>query len=151
VRGGNVDDAAECARLHLGQREADRVEGGGKVDRENRIPFGQREFIDRGDVLDARVVDEHVDAAEFGERRSHHRLDRFRLAHVGAVVARFDAELAFEGGAQLLDFRSVAETVEDDIGAFARKGARDAQSDAARGARDQCRLVLELHCGFLVI
>ena len=41
---------------------------GGQVDRDDRVPALRRELLDRGGELDAGVVDEDVDPAEFGRR-----------------------------------------------------------------------------------
>ena len=50
--------------------------------RDDRVPLLGREVLDVGHVLDAGVVDEHVDAAELFFRKGHHGLDLGRLAHV---------------------------------------------------------------------
>src|SRR6478752_4930722 len=55
VCGSNIDDAAPFAFLHAGQCGADRVERGGQVDRNDRVPFLDREILDVRDVLDAGV------------------------------------------------------------------------------------------------
>ena len=64
VRRGDVDDAAPLARLHAGHDGAGRMECRGQIDGDDRVPFGRRERLDRLDVLDAGIVDEHVDLAE---------------------------------------------------------------------------------------
>ena len=51
-------------RFIAGNASADRVEGRGQVDGDDRIPFLGREFLDRRDVLDAGIVDQDVDGAE---------------------------------------------------------------------------------------
>ena len=78
--------------LHRRHREAGGVEGRGQVDGDDRVPFLGREVLDRRDVLDAGIVDEDVGPAELVGAALHHRLDRRRVGHVGAVVDR--AELA---------------------------------------------------------
>ena len=44
-----------------GDGGADGVEGGREIDREDRVPFLDREILDRRDELDAGVVDENVE------------------------------------------------------------------------------------------
>ena len=61
---GRVDDAAPLARLHARHRGADGMEGGRQVDGDDLVPFLDREILHRRDELDARIVDEDVDAAE---------------------------------------------------------------------------------------
>jgi hypothetical protein len=56
----------QCLRAFIRQRGADGVEGGGQVDRDDLVPFLDRELLDRRDELDAGIVDEDVDRAELG-------------------------------------------------------------------------------------
>ena len=90
-------------RLHRREREADRVERRRQVERQDRVPFVDRELVDRRDVLDAGVVDEDVDGAEFRERLAHHRLDR-RPAAKGrrrhSAPSRRDRRRAWRGASR---------------------------------------------------
>lgn len=56
------DDAAPTALLHAGHGSADGMEGGGEVDRDDRVPLLDRKLLDWRDVLDTGIVDEDVDA-----------------------------------------------------------------------------------------
>ena len=116
-----------------------------QVERQDRIPLGDREFVDRRHELDAGVVDQDVDRAEFLDRPAHHRLDRVLLRQVGAVVAHFHRVIGGQFRAELLDFARVAEAVEDDVGAARGERGGDAEADAARRSGDECRFA----CGHL--
>ena len=94
-------------------------------------------------MLDAGVVDENVDRAEFSERVADHLLDRFLLRQVRAVVAHGHAVLGRESGAKLFDGVGVAETVQHDVRAVGGKRGGDSQSDTAGRSGDQCRQSLE--------
>ena len=72
VRRGDVDDAAPFALLHAGHRGADGVERRREVDRDDRVPFLDREILDIGDMLDAGIVHQDVDRAEALFRRLDH-------------------------------------------------------------------------------
>ena len=76
----DVDDAAPVALLHLRQHRLDRVEVRRQVDRDHRVPALVRKLLDRRGVLDAGVVDEDVDRAEFARRRSDHVADLRRAS-----------------------------------------------------------------------
>jgi hypothetical protein len=90
-------------------------------------------------MLDAGVVDQDVDGAEFGLAGTHHGLDLGRPGHVGAVVADAPAQ---PGHVRLGAFH-VAEAVEQDVGALAGQLQGDAQANAAGGAGDKRCLAFE--------
>src|SRR3954466_10432296 len=76
------DDTAPTAPLHTWNGCTDRMEGGGQVDREYRVPLIDWKFLDWRDVLDARVINEHIDAAERLLGKRDHLGDFARLSHV---------------------------------------------------------------------
>ena len=137
VRRRDVDDPAPAlaavGRLHGRQRQPRRMERAAQVDGDHGVPFLDRKAFDSGDMLDAGVVDQNIDLAEFGRGEFHHRFDLGRPAHVGAVVGDLHAERGDFG------FRTfhVAKTVQDDIGALRGQGAGDAQADTAGRAGDE--------------
>ena len=108
-----------------------------QVDGDDRVPFVDGEILDVRHVLDAGIVDQHVDRAELLFRLRDHRVDLGRLGHVGARIDCLDAEFLLEPGAFFLDRGSVAEAVDDQIGAVLGHGAGDGQPDAGGGAGDQ--------------
>ena len=71
-----------------GTASARGVEGAGKVDGEDRVPFLDGKFLDRGDVLDAGIVDQDIDAAERILGFGHHAVDFGVVGHVGARYRR---------------------------------------------------------------
>jgi len=105
-----------------------------QVDRDDRLPFIGRELLDRGDELDAGIVDENVDRAEgpFAER--DHFRDLGGLAHVGRRIDRLDLEVGFDAGTLLLDVGRDAKSVDHNIRAGARERPHHCESDAAGGA-----------------
>ena len=71
----DVQDAAPAAGLHARQRAANGVEGRRQVERDDGVPAVDRELLDRGDMLDAGVVDQHVDADAGLGQAGEHRVD----------------------------------------------------------------------------
>ena len=88
-------------------------------------------------MLNAGVVDQQVDAAEFRQGLAHHRFDGFGPAHVGAVVAHLHVVKLGEFVLQPVDGAGLTETVEDDVRALRSQAARDAQTDARGRAGDE--------------
>jgi hypothetical protein len=123
--------------LHRRQRRARGVEGGGEIDGDDRVPLVDRELVDRRDMLDAGVVDQHVDRAEAVDRLAHHLGDRLGLQHVGAVVGHRDLVLRRQPRAQRLDLAGIAEAVQYDVRAFGSEARRDSEADAGRRSGHQ--------------
>jgi hypothetical protein len=82
-----VDDPAAPLRLHDRHGRLSGVEGRGQDDGDQRVPLLRREVLDGRDVLDARIVDQDVEAAEFAHRIVHQVGDLIGPGHVGAVIA----------------------------------------------------------------
>lgn len=116
-----------------------------QIDREDRVPLLARKVIDRCDILDAGVVDEHVHRAETLDRAPEHALDFLRLAHIGAVIDHRHIVLRLQPALQILDFLRITETVDDQVRALRAKPFRYAQADAAGRTGDQRCLALECH------
>jgi hypothetical protein len=133
---GDIDDAAPALRLHMRNGEARGVEGARQVDGDDRIPFLDRKFLDRRDELDARIVDEDIDAAELFCSRCHHAGDGCAIGHVGAVIDDLHIVQAGEFGADVFYLVGIAEAVEHHIGALRSEAARDAKTDATCRAGD---------------
>ena len=143
VRRGDVDDPAPAPPAHARQGGVDRVVVGREVDRQDRLPPGRRELLDRRHELDARVVDQDVERAEFRLGLAHHPGDLLALAHVGAVIAYLDVAARGQAGAQALDRRRLAEAVQGEVAAGLGERGRDAEPDAAGRAGHQGRFTLE--------
>jgi hypothetical protein len=62
------DDPTPVPREHLLQHRTSGQEYCGQVDRDDCIPALDWEFVHWRNMLDARVVDEHIDASEFARR-----------------------------------------------------------------------------------
>ena len=95
-------------------------------------------------MLQAGIVDEDVDAAEFGFHPREH------LAHLALVrdVGAIGVGPVVAAAPDLFDDRLclvfVADIVDDDVGAGMAEADRDAAADAGRGAGHQRLLSLEL-------
>src|SRR5690606_3659927 len=59
----DVDDAAEAALAHAGQHGAGQAGDADQHHLHQEVPLGDRELFQRGDVLQAGVVDQYVDRA----------------------------------------------------------------------------------------
>ena len=114
VDAGHVDDAAPVFGQHAGQGQAGGVEGAAHVDGDDGVPFFDREVLDPRHVLNARVVDQNVQAAEGGLRMLDHVLNLGGLAHVGTVVAHLHAQRGDLG----LGAFHVTKAIEHDVGAL---------------------------------
>jgi hypothetical protein len=93
-------------------------------------------------MLDAGVVDEHVDAA-VGVAALHQFLDLRRQGQVAAFEVNRDAAVGCELGPQPLDLGRVAESVQHDAAATGCQGAGNAQADAAGRTGDEREFALE--------
>ena len=136
MRRRRADDAAPFARLHAGNDGADRVEGCGEPDRDDGVPFVDREFLDRRDVLNARIVDQDVDRPGNLRGLADHGGDLGGLGHVGGIVECLDAELGFEAGPDLLDLVLVAEAVDHHVRLLGGERARHGEPDPGGRAGD---------------
>ena len=96
VARGVVDDAAEAAALHIGQRRAHQHHRRAHEDRHEAVPDLRRQFLDAGSArfgvgpdarhADAGIVDDGFDGAELGAGGGN-----------GALAARFSAEIGGNG------------------------------------------------------
>lgn len=75
---------ASFNRLHHG---ADAEKHPRQVDVDNALPLRERVVLQRADVDDARVVDQHVDAAELAQGGGHRRVPILGFGHVEVQVA----------------------------------------------------------------
>jgi len=94
-------------------------------------------------VLDAGIVDEDVEPAEFSQSRFDHLGDRVRLRHVGGGIVDANAVILGDAFACRLDLLRLAEAVQHHVGARAGQRARDAEPDAAGRAGDERDFALE--------
>src|SRR5947209_11118708 len=78
----DVDDVAAAAPLHNGDGRAAAVEDAEQVRLQNRAELFRRHLLDRLEEADARIIDQHVHAAELLDRVRNERLALFINAHV---------------------------------------------------------------------
>ena len=107
------------------------MKGRGEVEGEDQVPFGDREVLDGGDELRARIVDENIHPAELRGGFSHHRFDGLWLRQVSAREGGFYFMIPFDPGPKRFDFFRVTETVEDHIGTFGSQPGRNRLADPA--------------------
>ncbi|MNZ77545.1 hypothetical protein D3C78_960910 [compost metagenome] len=141
VHRGDIDDTPPVALTHARQRQPRAMEHRRQVQGDDLVPAFQRKLLDRRHMLDARIIDQDVDAAEglLGEREQCFYLGH--LAKVGRMVRSLHPMLRNLGQSRC----RVAETVEQDVGASAGQHLGDAQADAAGGTGDECSLAFEGH------
>ncbi len=108
------------------------VEHRGQIDRDHLVPVVGRIVGDRQrQAGDAGIVDQHIEAAERGDRVGHHALDLGALAHV--------AGLGGEAGdlfRQRIE-RSGVDVADEDFRAGGGKGAREFAADAGGAGGDE--------------
>ena len=121
----NVDDPAPVPLEHLRQHRTSGQEYCGQVDRDHGIPALDREFVHWRNMLDARVVDEHVDASELARRMLDQPRGSAGLERSAALKATRTPWVFGDLLAQLLDRCGIAEAVDHEIGARSGKRARD--------------------------
>ena len=108
---GHVDHPPPAACLHAPKGRTAQVPGGRHVDRHDLVVPIDREFLDRGDSLDAGVVHDDVDLPEPGRGRGHQIGNLRRVGHVGAVEGHGRTRLGLDRAAVRLDLRGVAKAV----------------------------------------
>ena len=126
----DVHDAAPAFRVHVRQRGAREVEGAEEHHADESLPGLDRELLDRRDVLQARVVHQDVDAAEFTDRARHERVAVRLLRRVRALEGT-----GREVGGDSLALLGV-QVREENAGALRGEIRRDRAADPARGAGD---------------
>ena len=113
-----VDDAAPFARLHARNGCPQGVKGRGQVDGQNLIPFLDGKFFDRCHILDAGIVDQNVERAEFGFRLMNHGRNFVRPGHIRCRIMTGHLEISLYFQPFGLNGRSLAKTIDDNIRAF---------------------------------
>jgi hypothetical protein len=141
--GGDIDDATEPVLAHRRQHSPSGVKRRGEIDREDRVPLLDRKLFERRDMLNAGIVDEHVEPAVLVERGSSHSRDGIRPGHVGRRIADRDSEFGGDLVARFGDLGGDTEAVEHDRGSSLRQRAGNPESDAAGRARDKRNLARE--------
>ena len=123
------------------------MEGRGQVDRDDRVPFVDGEFVDRADMLDACIV--HEDVA--GARLCDQRAALIALGHVGLDIPGGHAVIRRDLARQSVILVAVGEGVQDDIRPCLGQFARNAQSDPGIGPGDDGGFSLQRHAPLLLV
>jgi hypothetical protein len=115
VRRSNINNATPLLGFHDRDRHAHGVKGARKIDRQDLVPLLSRECLDRGDVLDASVVNQNVNVAERGSRGGDEIGNLIGLGCVGAVTS--DRHAITHGNLVfcLINICLGAETIEHDV------------------------------------
>jgi single-stranded-DNA-specific exonuclease len=101
-----------------------------QLDRNNRIPFIDWEFINRCNMLDTRIVDQNIRSAQLLCTFSDHRPDFIWLHHIRARMECFTTACGGEFRHIALYGICITKAVDHDISARGRKGARITQTNA---------------------
>ena len=106
------------------------------------LPVLVGQFAERHVRADRGIVDQDVDAAEFGERVLRHRLDLILLCHIGDDREGPDTErLRFAD--DRVGFRLVGACIDDDMRALTGEMQHSRPADIAARTRDQRDLALK--------
>jgi hypothetical protein len=93
--GREIDDPSAAARAHAGHDGAAHQEGGGKIDREEGVPFLQIKVLDGAGVgAETHIVDQNVRRADFRFSCGDGGLDGRRFGDLGRDVAETVGGLA---------------------------------------------------------
>jgi hypothetical protein len=103
------------------------MKGAGQIDGDDGVPTLDRKVFYLGDVLDASVVHQNVDAAKGVGRKLHHGFNFGGFAHVCPVVCDFDAQGSDFG----LRALRIAKAVQHDVRALFGQSLGNAQTDTA--------------------
>ena len=142
----DVDDAPAPPPHHVPRRAPGGVGGAQQVRLEGPapagLPLGVGHLGDRMGLVDARVVDQHVEPAQLGRDRADHARDGARVADVG-----LDDEVRppRQPGPRPLRRRPVPVAVDGDPRPPGRELPGDGAADALRRPRHEHRLAGEVH------
>src|SRR6266568_6270984 len=107
------------------------MERGAQINRQYGVPFLHRKRFHRADMLDAGIIYDDVDVAEECRGMIRQSIDGFGLAHIRSIVVRGHAALRCDVVADRLDLLTIAEAVEQDVGATGRERTGDPETDTA--------------------
>src|SRR5262249_7995848 len=111
----------------------------GEIDGQHLVPLRERELVERGILLQARVVDQDVHGAELFQHRAEHRAHLSLIRHISAQSAHPYAPGAYlvrESFSLIL----VTHIIDDDIGAGIAERQGDGASDTRTRASHECLL-----------
>lgn len=146
--GAVVDDAADAARLHVGEGGLARDHGRSQVGGQHGVPVLHPVFLGPAADVGARVVDQDVQPAEALRRGLHHVADGLLVGDVHLDRIGLDAQRAqFGDGARALGRVAAGH---HDRGARLGEAAGEAEPDAAIAAGDErhAPLQVEHHAAF---
>ncbi len=130
MRGGDVDDTARPGLFHQRHGGGDGVERRGQVDGDDRVPLFRREILDRGDMLDAGIVDEHVHRAEAFGGGGDQRPAPVGFRHVGLDVNDLARMVLGHFGGECVILAVVGVGIQHNVEAVCGKSFGDGEADA---------------------
>ena len=86
VRGGDVDDAPEATRFHARNHGLGEMKDRGQVEGNDCVPALGGKLFQRGDKLNASIVDQDVDLAALRRHPFDHCRGLFRVRQIRAVI-----------------------------------------------------------------
>ena len=135
---GDVDDASPFAFLHPGHVALIVWKAAERLMAMMASHFSSGNDLNRGDVLNAGVVDQHVDNSKFRYGRGDERGNSCLFGDVSRVIAHLGAMGSCKPLAQNLGFGGGPRAVEHHVHAGSAQRLGDAEADAAGRAGDQC-------------
>ena len=139
----DIDDLAAACRLHRGVDRLRAQERAGEVGLDDAVPFLEIERVRRLADVDAGVVDENVDPAEFALTRCSTMAATAALSVTSAMTDIALTPRCLSSATAAFDFRLIAPD-DRDSGAGFRQSARHAEPDAAIAAGDDRHLAAEI-------
>jgi len=107
------------------------MERGGEVDRQNLVPFFHRKGFSRGGKLNARIVDQHIQRAEFGRVGLQQTDNLFRPGQVRLLITDPLTGIALQISGNRLAGGLVLKAIEHHAHALRGKLPGGGQTDAA--------------------
>ena len=123
MRRSDIDHAPPTRLAHHRQRHSGGVKGRGKINRDDRVPFFGREALNRGDMLNACIVNKNITAP----CRLNQGAALIGLGHICCNIARGDAMTFGQISRQIMVFGAVSKGIEHNIRARLRQYLSHAQ------------------------
>ena len=123
---GNVNDPPPPLRPHHGHSHGCSVECGIHVNRDNRVPFLNRKFVDWGHILDACIVDQNIAPWLCADQVAA----LLGIGHIRANIIDLHAKFGRQIRSQRMILVRISERIDHQIRTDSRQGSGDSQTDS---------------------